>query len=102
MEISISPVQTATGRFSLAVVRDMTAVRSLADVDAAAAAAEKVHRCQDFLDTIITRLFQVGVSLQTAADLSCDTARPHLEEALRILDGTISQIRDTTFADRED
>ena len=37
VEISLSPVQTATGRFSLAVVRDMTAVRSLADVDAGAA-----------------------------------------------------------------
>ena len=102
VEISISPVQTATGRFSLAVVRDMTAVRSLADVDAAAAAARRVHRCHELLDTIITRLFQVGVSLQTAADLPRDTAGPHLEGALRILDGTISQIRDTTFATRED
>jgi len=102
IEISISPVQTATGRFSLAVVRDMTSVRSLADVDAAAAAARRVHRCQELLDTIITRLFQVGVSLQTAADLPRDTARPHFEEALRILDGTITQIRDTTFATRED
>ena len=102
VEISISPVQTTTGRFSLAVVRDMTAVRSLADVDAAAAAVRSAHRCHELLDTIITRLFQVGVSLQTAADLSCDTVRPDLEEALRILDGTISQIRDTTFATRED
>ena len=102
VEISISPVQTATGRFSLAVVRDMTAVRSLADVDAAAAAARRVHRCHELLDTIITRLFQVGVSLQAAADLPRGPARPHLDEALRILDGTISQIRDTTFATRED
>ena len=102
VEISISPVRTATGRFSLAVVQDMTAVRSLADVDAAAAAARRVHRCHELLDTIITRLFQVGVSLQTAADLPSDTARPHLDKALRILDGTISQIRDTTFATRED
>jgi len=101
VEISISPVQTATGRFSLAVVRDMTAVRSLADVDAAAAAASRVHRCHELLDTIITRLFQVGVSLQTVADLPSDTARPHLDEALRILDGTISQIRDITFAPRD-
>ena len=43
VEISLSPVQTATGRFSLAVVRDMTAVRSLADVDAAAAAAQQAY-----------------------------------------------------------
>ena len=98
VEISIKPVQTATGRFSLAVVRDMTAVRSLADVDVATAAAQRVHRCQELLDTIITLLFQVGVSLQAAADLPLDTARQHIEQALRILDGTISQIRDTMFS----
>jgi len=102
VEISLSPVQTATGRFSLAVVRDMTAVRSLADVDAAASAAQQVHRSRELLDTIITHLYQVGVSLQIAADLTRDTARPHLEEAVRILDDIISQIRDSTFADQQD
>jgi anti-anti-sigma factor len=102
VEISLSPVRTATGRFSLAMVRDMTAVRSLADVDTAAAAARQAHRCHELLDTIITRLYQVGVSLQTAADLPRDTARPHIEAALRTLDGTISQIRDSTFTGQED
>jgi PAS domain S-box-containing protein len=98
VEISLSPVQTATGRFSLAVVRDMTAGRSLADVDA----ARQVHRSQEFPDAIITRLHQVGVSLQTAADLHGDAARPYINDALRTLDDTISQIRDGTFADTED
>ena len=102
VEVSLSPVQAATGRFSLAVVRDMTAVRSLADLDVAVAAADQVRRIQDLLDTIITGLYEAGVSLQAAADLSRDTARPHIEEALRILDDTISQIRDSTFADAED
>jgi anti-anti-sigma factor len=101
VEISLSPVPTATGRFSLAVVRDMTAVRSRADVDAAAAATRQAHRCHELLDTITTSLYQVGVSLQTAADLARDTARPHIEEAMRTLDDTISQIRDGTFADTE-
>jgi anti-anti-sigma factor len=94
VEISLSPVQTAAGRFSLAVVRDMTAVRSLADVDAAAAAARHLQRSQELLDTIITRLYQVGVSLQAAADLARDTAGPHIEEALRTLDDIINKIRD--------
>jgi anti-anti-sigma factor len=91
VEISLSPVQTAAGRFSLAVVRDMTAVRSLADVDAA---ARHLQRSQEPLDTIITRLDQVGVSLQAAADLARDTAGPHIEEALRTLDDIINKIRD--------
>jgi anti-anti-sigma factor len=98
VEISLSPVQTATGRFSLAVVRDMTAGRSLADIDA----ARQVHRSQEFPDAIITRLYQVGVSLQTAAQLHGDAARPYINDALRTLDDTISQIRDGTFADTED
>jgi two-component system sensor histidine kinase/response regulator len=104
VEISLSPVPTATGRFSLAVVRDMTAVRSLGDLDAAAAAAavgQQVDRSQELLDTIVARLHQVGVGLQAAADLARDTAGPHIEEALRTLDDTISQIRDSTFAGRE-
>ena len=105
VEISLSPVPTATGRFSLAVVRDMTAVRSLADLDATAAAAavgQQVDRSQELLDAIIARLHQVGVGLRAAADLARDTAGPHIEEALRTLDDTISQIRDSTFAGRED
>ena len=102
VEISLSPVPTATGRFSMAVVRDMTAVRSLADIDAAAAAVRRLHRGQELLDTVITSLFQVGVSLQAAADLPGATGRPHLEAAMRILDDTISQIRDGTFADRHE
>jgi anti-anti-sigma factor len=100
VEISLSPVQTATGRFSLAVIRDMTAVRSLADVDAAAA-AQRARHCQELLDTITTRLHRVGVSLQAAAGLPRDTARPHVEEALRTLDDTISQIRDSTVGDQD-
>ena len=86
VEISLSPVPTATGRFSLAVVRDMTAVRS----------------SRELLDTITTSLHQVGVSLQSAADLPRETARPHIEDALRTLADTISQLRDGTFADTED
>ncbi len=102
VEVSLSPVRTAAGRFSLAVVRDMTEVRSLADVDAAAAAVRRVHRSQELLDSIITRLYQVGISLQTAADLPRDSAGPHVEQALRTLDDTISQIRESTFAGQED
>ena len=63
VEVSLSPVPTVAGHFSLAVVRDMTEVRGLADV----------------LDSVITRLYELGVS-----------------------DDTISQIRDSTFTSAED
>ena len=98
VEISLSPVRTAAGRFSMAVVRDMTEVRSLADVDV----AQRARRCQGLLDMIITRLYQVGVSLQTAAELHGETAGPYIEAALSILDDIIGQIRDSTFADAGD
>ena len=94
-------MQTATGHFSLAVVRDMTEVRSLAGVDARSR-RPGVRRGQELLDSIITRLYQVGVSLQAAAGLASGAARPHIDEALRTLDETIGQIRDSTFGDQED
>jgi hypothetical protein len=102
VEVSLSPVHTAAGRFSLAVVRDMTEVRSLADVDAAAAAAQRVRRSQELLDSVIIRLYQVRDSLLAAVGLLSDTAGPYLEEVLRTLDDTISRIRDGAFTDQED
>ena len=98
VEVSLSPVVTVTGRFSLTVVRDMTEVRDIADVDG----AQRAHRSQQLLDSIITRLYRVGISLQAAADLPCGPATPYIEEALRIIDVTVSQIRDGTFAEPED
>ena len=98
VEVSLSPVKTVTGCFSLAVVRNMTEVRGIAGLDA----APRAHRSQRLLDSIITRLYRVGISLQDAADLPRGTATPHIEEALRTIDDTISQIRDGTFADQED
>ena len=99
VEVSLSPVKTVTGCFSLTVVRDMTEVRGIAGQ--AALGVQRTHRGRDLLDSVITRLYRVGVSLQAAADLPRGTSRPHIEEALRTLDDTISQIRDGTFADSE-
>ena len=98
VEVSLSPVKTVTGCFSLAVVRDMTEVCGIADVDA----ARRTPRGQELLDSVVTRLYRVGLSLQAAADLPRGPAGPHIEEALRTLDVTIAQIRDGTFADQED
>ena len=59
-QISLSPVRTAAGRFTLAVIRDVTETRRLADLAAlarAAVTAEQEHRSRDLLDTIITALF---------------------------------------------
>jgi anti-anti-sigma factor len=93
VEISLRPVPTATGRFTLAVVRDIAADRHLA--------GQQAQSTQGLLDRIITALHQVGVGLQTAVELPEDTAAQRIEEALGTLNDLISDIRDTAFADRD-
>ena len=102
VEISLSPVPTATGRFTLAVIRDVTETRrreDLADL-ARAAVAEQAHRGQDLLDRIASSLLHVGASLQAAADLPGDVASERIADAIRRLDDTIREIRDHVFAAR--
>jgi anti-anti-sigma factor len=86
-EISLSPLPAAHGRFALAVVRDVTAT------------AQQVRRSQELLDTIVTALYHIGLSLQVTAGLPGDTARPRIEESLAALDDTISHIRDAAFTE---
>lgn len=100
VQISLSPVPTTTGRFTLAVVRDMGESRSRADLAdlARAAAAEQAHHGREALDRVVKGLFHVGLSLQSATELPHDLAIQGIAEALRRLDDTIREIRDHTFA----
>ena len=103
VEISLSPVPTATGHLTLAVVRDVTETRrreDLADLARAAVAAEQAHRGQELLDRVTTSLYHVGLSLQGAINLPADVARERIAEALQRLDDTIREIRDQAFTAR--
>jgi anti-anti-sigma factor len=103
VEVSLSPVPTATGHFILAVIRDVTETRrreDLADLARAAVAAEQVHRGEELLDRIVNSLFDVGLSLQAAIDLPHHIARRRITEALQRLDDTIHEIRDHVFTTR--
>ena len=78
-EISLNSVMTAAGHFAVIVIRDVTQTRragELADLAAAAVAAEQAHRSQEVLDTTITSLFHVGLSLQAAIDIPAELIRP--------------------------
>ena len=100
VEIGLSPVTTAAGQLAFAVIRDVTAARQLEDlIDLARSAvtAQQAHRGRELLDTITTRLFQLGLNLQAAIDLPADMVRQRIEEALEHLDDTIREIRDTAF-----
>jgi len=46
---------------------------------------------------VVQHLFQVGLSLQAAADLPGETARERLGEAMDRLDEVIYEIRDYAF-----
>ena len=99
VEISLSPVPTASGNFVLAVIRDATDTRRRNDLAVLArdAAADQAHISSDLLDRVVHRLFQVGLSLQTAASLPGDVVRERLSHALDQLDDVIHEIRDYVF-----
>jgi len=99
VEISLSPVPTATEHYVLAVIRDAAQARQrddLADL-ARGVAADQPHLARELLDRVVQHLFQVGLSLQAAADLPGETARERLGEAMDQLDEVIHEIRDYAF-----
>ena len=100
VEISLTPVPTATGHFVLAVIRDAAEVRGRKDLASLvrAAVAEHTRRDQELFDRVVQSLFRVGLSLQAAAGLPSELARERIADALRELDDAIRDIRDYTFA----
>jgi anti-anti-sigma factor len=99
VEISLSPVPTATENCVLAVIRDVTVARrrdDLADL-ARGIVADQPPSIKDLLDRVVQHLFQVGLTLQTAAGLPGEVARKRLSEALDQLDEVIHEIRDHAF-----
>lgn len=95
VEITLSPVPTASETFVLAVIRDATEPgrrNDLLDL-AQGAVADQPQVTRDLLDRVVNRLFQVGLSVQAASGLPGDVARKRLAEALDQLDDAILQIR---------
>jgi anti-anti-sigma factor len=99
VEITLSPVPTASETFILAVIRDVTVPERRNDLLdlAQEAVAQQPQVTTDLLDRVVHRLFQVGLSLQTASGLPGDVARKRLAEALDQLDDTIEEIRNYAF-----
>lgn len=99
--VSLSPVTTTTGRFILAVIRDISEDQpraDLADLARAAAAADDARRGRELLSQVVDALFRVGLSLQTATGLPHEAAIQEIADALQTLDDTIREIRDYVFA----
>lgn len=101
VRISLSPVQTATGRFTMAVIRDISQDQpqgDLGELARAAAAAADAHRGRELLDQVVNGLFRVGLSLQSAADVPDEIAVRQIAGALKLVDEIIAEIRDYVFA----
>ena len=89
---------TATGSFSLTVIRNVTEARRLTDLALVAVPAEQARLGRELLDSITTSLYNVGLSLQAAADLPRDATGQAIAEALGQLGDTIREIRNNAFA----
>jgi two-component system, NarL family, sensor histidine kinase DevS len=104
VEISLSPVRGRGRSLAIAIVRDITDRRD-ADEELARARAvlamvdDRDRIARDLHDTVIQRLFAVGLSLQGA--LSREVAHPAFERVRRAIDDiddTIRDIRSAIFA----
>jgi anti-anti-sigma factor len=103
VEISLSPVPTATRHLTLSVVHDGSESRrreDLGDLARAAVAAGQAQRAHELLERVTTSIHQVGHSLQAAVDLPAEAARDRIGEALRRLDDTVGELRDHAVAFR--
>ncbi len=103
VEISLSPVRTADHTFVVAIVRDITD-RKRADEELVAAneqlalVSDRERIARDLHDTVIQRLFAVGLSLQAVLARTTDEhTATRLELAIEEIDATIRDVRTAIF-----
>jgi PAS domain S-box-containing protein len=101
--ITLSPVPTTGGHLVLAVVRDVAREARREDLAslAWAAASDLQQDSRELLHTVVSSMFQVGLSLQAAAVLPAEVARERISQALIRLDEVIHEIRDHVFRPRQ-
>jgi len=104
LEISLSPLRAGNELLVVAVVRDITE-RQLAEKelqrgrDALALVDDRERIARDLHDTVIQRLFAVGLSLQSALSRAeVPAVAERIELAIDEIDVTIRDIRSSIFA----
>lgn len=104
VEISLSPVRSGARTLVIAIVRDVTERRK-ADEEltrarsALALGDERERIARDLHDTVIQRLFAVGLSLQASlARAGRDPVPERIDQAIDDIDDTIRDLRSTIFA----
>ena len=105
-EISLSPVPTTAGRFTLAVIRDVTSTRrledraGLADLAGKAGVTGQERGAPPGPDSIITALFHAGLCLEAALAVSPEMTAPYITEAVGRLNDSIRAIHGLAFTSR--
>lgn len=102
VEISLSPVATADGVLTVASVRDVTerleAERRLRIADEALTLSDERERiARDLHDTVLQRLFGLGLELQAVSMRSDPLTAERLESAVDEIDRIIRDIRTSVF-----
>ena len=101
VRVSLTPVTATSGPLTLAVIRDVTGTARLDDLaslarDASAARQEHLQ----LLNTVVSGLFDAGLSLRAAAGLTADGAGQPMVAVVGKLDDIIRQIRSAVVAGR--
>lgn len=102
VEISLSPVDGPNGTMTIASVRDISdrladAERLRATHEALALSGERERIARDLHDTVLQRLFGLGLELQALGPKSEPDIAPRLEIAVDEIDRIIKEIRTSVF-----
>lgn len=102
VEISLSPIEGPRGTMTIASVRDIS--ERLADAEklrdtheALALSGERERIARDLHDTVLQRLFGLGLELQALGVKAASDVAPRLETAVDEIDRIIKEIRTSVF-----
>ncbi len=96
VDISLAPVETPAGCFTVALVRDIS--ERIDDRERITLLSERDRIARDLHDRVIQRIFATGLGLQAAAARTGDQqALQRINHAIDELDATIRELRTSIF-----
>jgi PAS domain S-box-containing protein len=98
-QISLSPVPTAAGRFTLVVIRDVTEIRQTQSrLQERSIRQDRDRIADDLRDKVIQRIFAAGLALDGASTMTTQPqVRRRISASVAELDLVIRLLRDSVF-----